>query len=100
MAIPAVLSGLVPDPARSSKNVIRAAWDRLHGLPGGTRLFTRMIGLAAPYTASIGAHVEVLRRGHSEVTLADRRAVRNHLQCIHAVALANQTRYGNSVRPI
>lgn len=70
-------------------NGIRQAWDRLSRLPGGSRLFTRMVGLAAPYTASIGAHVEVLRRGHSEVTLRDRRAVRNHLSCVHAVALAN-----------
>ena len=76
--------------ANSNKsNVIRGLWDRLHRLPGGTRAFSRAIGLAAPYTGSIGAHVEVLRRGHAEVTLRDRRAVRNHLECVHAIALAN-----------
>jgi acyl-coenzyme A thioesterase PaaI-like protein len=77
------------DPMAAKANAIRQMWDRLSPLPGGSRLFTRMVGLAAPYTASIGAHVEVLRRGHSEVTLRDRRAVRNHLTCVHAVALAN-----------
>jgi acyl-coenzyme A thioesterase PaaI-like protein len=77
------------DPARSRTNVIRSAWDRLHGLPAGPRLFTRLIGLAAPYTATMGARVEQLQLGHAEVSLADRRAVRNHLACIHAIALAN-----------
>lgn len=77
------------DPASASRNLIREAWNRLSPLPGGSRLFTRMVGVAAPYTATIGAHVEVLRKGHSEVSLRDRRAVRNHLQCVHAVALAN-----------
>ena len=71
------------------RNTIRAGWDRLSGLPGGKRLFSRMAGMAAPYTGSIGAQVTELRVGHAEVTLADRRAVRNHLACVHAVALIN-----------
>lgn len=91
------LTGLIADPNRSSRNLIRDAWDRLHGLPGGSRAFSRLVGLAAPYTGSIGAHVEVLRRGHAEVTLRDRRAVRNHLQCIHAVALANLAELAGNV---
>jgi acyl-coenzyme A thioesterase PaaI-like protein len=78
------------DPLGSSRtNVIRAAWDRLHHVPGGKAIFSRFVGMAAPYTGSIDAHVEVLRRGYAEVTMRDRRAVRNHLQCVHAVALVN-----------
>lgn len=42
-----------------------------------------------PYTGALGARVEALEAGRSVVTLADRRAVRNHLESIHAVALAN-----------
>lgn len=83
--------------ATSRRNVIRDFWDRVHRIPGGSRLFTKAIGLAAPYTATIGAHVEVLRVGHAEVTLRDRRAVRNHLDCVHAIALCNLAELAGNV---
>ncbi len=93
-----MLAALSPSAiASSDRNVIRDLWDRLHRLPGGTLLFTKMIGLAAPYTGTIGAHVEVLRRGHAEVTLRDRRAVRNHLECVHAIALTNLAELAGNV---
>jgi uncharacterized protein (TIGR00369 family) len=70
-------------------NVIRTLWDRLGHLPLGDRLFSRAIGLAAPYTGSVGARVLELREDHCKVELRDRWAVRNHLTSVHAVALAN-----------
>ena len=76
-------------PDRGQRNLIRDSWDRLHALPGGTRLFSRAIGFAAPYTSTIDAHVVAIGPGHSEVTMRDRRSVRNHIDCVHAVALAN-----------
>lgn len=74
---------------QSKKNVVREAWNRLRSIPGGKRLFTGLIGRLAPYTGTMGAVVQDLGDGYSQVTLADRRAVRNHLSCVHAVALAN-----------
>ena len=73
----------------SKTNLIRDVWNRLEGIPGGKLLYSRVVGRLAPYTRTIGAVVQELGQGYSRVTLADRRSVRNHLSCIHAVALAN-----------
>ena len=73
----------------SKTNVVRGAWDRLAKIPGGNRVFSHLIGRLAPYTGTMGAVVQDLGRGYARVTLTDRKAVRNHLSCVHAVALAN-----------
>jgi acyl-coenzyme A thioesterase PaaI-like protein len=86
----AELKRLFPMPRLDgSRNLIRQAWDLLAGVPGGRVVFSRLVGRMAPYTSTIHAQVTVLRSGYAEVQMADKKAVRNHLDCVHAVALVN-----------
>ena len=81
------LKRLLPMPRLDgSRNLIRQAWELMSGMPGGKAVFSRLVGRMAPYTGSIHAHVTVLRSGYSEVEVTDRKAVRNHLDCVHAIA--------------
>ena len=88
MSVMASMQRVLPSVERHG-NFIRDSWDRLRKLPGGKAVFSRLVGVAAPYTGSMGAQVVELGRGFSRVELAGRRKVRNHLDCVHAIALAN-----------
>lgn len=70
-------------------NRLKSAAKYLSNVPGGYWILSRLIGLAVPYTGSMGANVVSLQDGSAVVSLSDRRSVRNHLNSIHAVALAN-----------
>lgn len=90
----AALTGLAQGAVAASldslnKLTLGQAWAALSPLPLGKQAFAKLVKLRIPYTGSIGAVVEEMRDGHATVTLSDRRAVRNHLDCIHAIALAN-----------
>lgn len=64
-------------------------WNRVSGIPGGCWLFSRIIAWNIPYSGSTWAVVKILEPGYCRIVLHDKKSVRNHLDCIHAVALTN-----------
>ena len=68
---------------------VQKAWALAERVPFGKVAMSRLVGRLAPYTGSIGAEIVELSVGHAKVVLDDRPALRNHLQSIHAAALAN-----------
>lgn len=79
--------GRAPSEATGAK--LLRIWGRCKKLPMGKWLFSRILGTTIPYTGSIKARIEHLEPGHAVVVLPDRRRVRNHLNSVHAIALAN-----------
>src|SRR5690242_7704130 len=75
--------------ASSSSQRLMDAWRRCERLPFGRWLFARVLAGAVPYSASIAPRVLELSPGACRVAMRDRRGVRNHLNSVHAVALAN-----------
>lgn len=69
--------------------LMQKGWERFNKIPGGNKIFSALIGQYIPYTGSISPLVQKIHDGQAIVSLKDKRKVRNHLDSIHAIALAN-----------
>ena len=70
-------------------NPLLSTWERFKNVPGGHFLVSKILAFKIPYTGTVTPFVLELSPGHSKVKMNDRRAVRNHLNCVHAIAQAN-----------
>ncbi len=64
-------------------------WQRWGKTALGRRLYVWMLGRTVPYSGSIHPLVLRLEPGYVRIEMRDRPALRNHLNSIHAIALAN-----------
>ncbi len=75
-------------------NRVLSLWQTLENKPLGKWLFSRIICWKAPYFATIKPRFEEFRPGFSRVSMPKRRAVHNHIQTVHAIALCNLAEIG------
>lgn len=66
-----------------------SAYNKLKGLPMGKYIFSRVVCIMAPYFSTIKPRFVELKPGYCEIKMRDRRAVRNHLNSVHAIAMCN-----------
>src|SRR6202034_3611225 len=66
-----------------------AAWQRLSGRPGGSRLFSVAAMARVPYLASVLPHVVRMEPGLADVRVPKCFFVYNHLHTVHAIASCN-----------
>jgi acyl-coenzyme A thioesterase PaaI-like protein len=72
----------------SSTSTYRA-WQRLAGLPAGSRLFSVAAMARVPYFASFLPHVRRMEPGLAQVDVPKWFYVHNHLHTVHAIASCN-----------
>jgi len=64
-------------------------YNTLCGFPLGRYFFSKIICVIAPYFRTIKPRFIELKPGYCEVTMKNRRAVRNHINSVHAIAMCN-----------
>jgi acyl-coenzyme A thioesterase PaaI-like protein len=75
-------------------NRVLGLWQQLSTKPLGKWMFSRIICFKAPYFGTIKPHFEEIQPGFSRVSMPNRRAVHNHIQTVHAIALCNLAEIG------
>jgi uncharacterized protein (TIGR00369 family) len=78
----------------TTTNQVLSLWQKLETKPLGKTIFSKIICWKAPYFATIKPRFEEMRPGFSRVSMPKRRAVHNHIQTVHAIALCNLAEIG------
>lgn len=68
---------------------IERIFKKLSQVPGGKAICSRVLTFNVPYFTSIRPKIITMDNGLCEVEMKDRRAVRNHLGTVHAIAMCN-----------
>jgi acyl-coenzyme A thioesterase PaaI-like protein len=70
-------------------NQVLGMWEKLRGVPGGTRVFSVVFAWRAPYFRSVRPRFVQVSPNYASLVLPKRRAVQNHIGTVHAIAVCN-----------
>lgn len=70
-------------------NKLLKVYAQCRKMPFGNQIFSKMICFKAPYFRTISPLFKELRPGYCEITMKNKRAVQNHIQSVHAIAMCN-----------
>ena len=70
-------------------NQVLGMWEKLRGVPGGSRVFSTVFSWKAPYFRSVRPRFVQVSPNYASLTLPKRRAVQNHIGTVHAIAVCN-----------
>ncbi|MEW8027209.1 MAG: hotdog fold domain-containing protein [Candidatus Thiodiazotropha sp.] len=76
-------------PGTAPEERVVSLWRRFGNSAIGRRIYSLLFGRMVPYTGTIHPIIEEISPGRATVSLRDRKVLRNHLNSIHAIALAN-----------
>ena len=62
-------------------------YNRIKNIPGGKRLFSKILTFRGPYFSTIHPRIQELQAGFCKVEIKDRRSIHNHLKSVNAGAL-------------
>ncbi len=74
---------------KPSKSPVLKLWKIFGGSSFGRWLVSKIVCFKAPYFSSIKPRFEQIKPGTVEVFLPRRRAVQNHINTVHAIAMCN-----------
>lgn len=72
-------------------------WKKVSDKPGGKWLFSKGLCMKAPYFGTIKPLFLELSAERCVVTFKERRAVHNHIQTVHAIAMCNSAELAGGV---
>jgi acyl-coenzyme A thioesterase PaaI-like protein len=76
-------------PGTAPEERVVSLWKRFGNSAIGRRIYSLLFGRMVPYTGTIHPIIDEISPGRACVTLQDRKELHNHLNSIHAIALAN-----------
>ena len=78
-------------------NPVLKSYNKIQQYPFGKKIFSYMVSRKAPFFKSIRPQIEELRPNFIKVSMRKRKAVQNHIQTVHAIAMCNICEYAMGI---